>query len=264
MKTHVLAISLSLLGLGSAATILQDFDLATTGSTPPSGWDFVVDVNLPTYQTQETIVSTGTKAGNVSAATVRSSGDDRRPTGYLVNSGLQAFDARQNISVTFDFYLTEVNNRDAASFIMGDIAGGLNGNAGQLVGAWLVEGSFGKDVAAFDGTGTEVAAHQIAANTSVTSGNWITINMTWTPSSGTTGIFSINDPGFGSGWPKTFETTLDSTNVYFGFGTGAQASANGQSVYFDNINITGTAIPEPSVALISGLGLLMLLRRRKH
>ena len=223
----------------------------------------MTDVNSPTYQTQETVVSTGIKAGNVSAPTVRSTSGDRRPTGYLVNSGLQAFDARQNISVTFDFFLTEVRNRDAASFMMGDIAGGLNGNAGQLVGAWLVEGSFGKDVAAFDGTGTEVAAHQAPDNTDVISGTWTTINITWTPSSGTTGTFSINDPGFGTGWPKTFETTLDSTDVYFGFGTGAQASADGQSVYFDNISITGTVIPEPSVPLLGGLGLLMLLRRRK-
>ena len=53
--------------------------------------------------------------------------------------------------------------------------------------------------------------------------------------------------------------TFGSNVGYFAFGD--LDSING--VNYDNINITGTAIPEPSVALLSGLGIMMLLRRRK-
>ena len=34
-------------------------------------------------------------------------------------------------------------------------------------------------------------------------------------------------------------------------------------LYLDNIAISGTIVPEPSAALLGGLGLLALLRRRR-
>jgi hypothetical protein len=49
-------------------------------------------------------------------------------------------------------------------------------------------------------------------------------------------------------------------SVRFDFGTGQQE--NGGSGYKE-LDITGTAIPEPSAALLGGLGALALLRRRR-
>ena len=49
-------------------------------------------------------------------------------------------------------------------------------------------------------------------------------------------------------------------NVLFRF-----RSTSNEDFYLDDvvISVEGTAVPEPSVALISGLGLLCLLRRRR-
>ncbi len=39
--------------------------------------------------------------------------------------------------------------------------------------------------------------------------------------------------------------------------------ANAAQAYIDNVSVTTTPIPEPSAALMGGLGLLGLLRRRR-
>jgi len=63
------------------------------------------------------------------------------------------------------------------------------------------------------------------------------------------------------------------SNIAYAFGTGGDISDNGGDVNFEIINVTSgaglyddfsiTTIPEPSAALLGGLGLLALLRRRR-
>ena len=45
--------------------------------------------------------------------------------------------------------------------------------------------------------------------------------------------------------------------------TGTQGVINDQQVVFDDVSLVHTAIPEPSAALLGGLGMLCLLRRRR-
>jgi len=45
--------------------------------------------------------------------------------------------------------------------------------------------------------------------------------------------------------------------------TGRQGVVNDQQVVFDDVSLVHTAIPEPSAALLGGLGILCLLRRRR-
>ncbi len=58
---------------------------------------------------------------------------------------------------------------------------------------------------------------------------------------------------------------LTNTTVEFRFYTGDNSTASTREHRFDNIELTGdiTVIPEPASALLGGLGLLALLRRRR-
>lgn len=53
--------------------------------------------------------------------------------------------------------------------------------------------------------------------------------------------------------------------LYFGFAFGDNSTSGNKSGRLDNIIVNGTvsAVPEPGVALLSGFGLLALLRRRR-
>lgn len=61
-----------------------------------------------------------------------------------------------------------------------------------------------------------------------------------------------------SGFQGVTNDTLE-----FRFYIADQSSSNTRNFIFDNISITGTAIPEPAAALLGSLGLLALLRRRR-
>jgi len=95
---------------------------------------------------------------------------------------------------------------------------------------------------------------------------WRTVTFSWTPTSGTTGDFEYTMTNQRNGGTNTVSRTgltLDSNSVYFAFGTAPASGSIAPDSYFDNINITGTAIPEPSAALLGAIGFLALLRRRR-
>jgi len=60
-------------------------------------------------------------------------------------------------------------------------------------------------------------------------------------------------------------SNLSGRTVTFTFVDSAQGNNNNAAFYtfIDNVTLTGTAIPEPSAALLGGLGVLCLLRRRR-
>ncbi|RYD22077.1 MAG: hypothetical protein EOP88_09300 [Verrucomicrobiaceae bacterium] len=74
-----------------------------------------------------------------------------------------------------------------------------------------------------------------------------------------------NNPNFGVRILSAFESTANA-----GVGANAFVAANTGSTYasggnwrFDMVTVSGTVIPEPSAALLGGLGALALLRRRR-
>jgi hypothetical protein len=60
-------------------------------------------------------------------------------------------------------------------------------------------------------------------------------------------------------------TGLTNRTVTFTFVDSSQGNNKTESIYsyIDNVTLTGTVIPEPSAALIGGLGVLALFRRRR-
>ena len=174
------------------------------------------------------------------------------PTVYLVNSGT-AFDASKSISGTFDFYVAEDGNYSNINFVFGDVQNGLtNTSAGEFLNVFLEEKTFGARADLYAGDNSLLVDGSNNNNYEIVTNQWNTATFTWTPTSGTTGDFTFSwvrptnttEPGFSiTGY------TFDTANAYFGFGTGRSPAR------FDNISITGTLVPEPSVALVGLLGL---------
>jgi hypothetical protein len=87
------------------------------------------------------------------------------------------------------------------------------------------------------------------------------------------GVIDVTDAAVGAWTLRTWTYTIDQTTldaaaagswgaVEVGIGTVYNANTNEQ-VAFDDVSLVYTAIPEPGTALLGGLGMLALLRRRR-
>lgn len=257
-----------------AATITLDFESQTAGSsTVPVGWGYVHSgVGAPatngTYTTSAAGGgSTGTGLGGVLVGNNPTHGTNL-PYSFLVNSGSTAgFDVRQSITGSYDFLITNGAQYDTAGFLFGDIkAGTISGsNAGQFLSIQHANGGFGQaNAESRFVNGANVATYAPTGNAGFADNTWYRSSFTWTPTSGTTGDASYTALLWnGSAWVahSTFSITghtFSDPEAYIGV-----ADLYGTSTTFDNISVTGTLIPEPSAALLGGIGALMLLRRRK-
>lgn len=242
----------------NAATVTQNFEGSTLNSTTaPTGWSYVIVDADP----QAGYLTTAGNGGGLGGQVTGNNADNGNniPGAYLVNSGGGAFDARQAVSGTFDFRITDIGNYSNVAFMMGDIQTGITETtAGEYVSIKLMKNTFANRGGVIDGAGAQLATNttqSLAANT------WYSASFSWTPSSGTTGIFSYTANNITSTITSSY--TFDNPDVWFGFGA-AGYFGNDTSGTFDNISITGTElIPEPSAALLGGVGMLMLLRRRR-
>ena len=273
MKKITLATAVAVLTLTSAnAAVNLDFESGTPG------WTFETEAGAtgtPTYTTAAGTGATPTTSGlinssNNSAPAGFDSPDGLSvPGGYLLNSGGTALDATQSISGSFDYQFGTTNNYIGGTFLMGNItsADGLTGAAGQFVGAAMGRNTFGNRTFVIDGSGDRTGSTgAIDIRDALV---WRTVTFTWTPTSGTTGNFEYTMTNQRSGATNTVSRTglaLASNEVFFAFGSAPSSGDITSDSYFDNINITGTAVPEPGTfALLSGclaLTSIMLRRRR--
>jgi len=269
MKKITLATAVAVLTLTSAnAAVNLDFESGTPG------WTFETETGAtgtPTYTTAAGTGATPTTSGLVNSS---HNGTLSVPGGYLLNSGGTALDATQTITGTFDFQFQREagatnDNYLGGTFLMGNItsASGLTGDAGQFVGAAMGRNTFGNRTYVIDGAGDRTGSTGAIdiRDTLV----WRTVTFSWSPTSGTTGDFEYtmtNQRNGGTGTVSRTGLTLASNEVYFAFGSAAASGTITTDSYFDNINISGTAVPEPGTfALISGclaLTSIMLRRRR--
>ena len=244
-------------GVSTAASIVQNFEGSSAGSgTPPAGWSLVTEAGSPTYATSS--------AGAGSDGAGSSSGLGGRvfssafvvadhPGAYLVNSIHLA--VTTTITGSFDFLIVTEGSFDDAVFVIGDVANGITGSSnGELLSVKFYEGA---DQTLNDGTGADTRL-DAASISGLANDTWYRASFTWTPTSGTTGDFSITVNDFSSNL-YTLSTTgfaFDVANAQVGFG-----SVN-DTMIFDNVSIADS-IPEPSSVLLSVLGVGLLLRRRR-
>ena len=267
LNTTTLAIACAVGSIASAnaATVIsENFEnLTLGGTTPPAGWS-LVNYGSGTYTT--TVGHAGSNVGGGKGATLDNTGaagSGGTPGAYLVNSGMAAFDVNQSITGSFDVKLDVGGNYDSGAFMFGDIGDGVDGgSAGELLYTTFNRSNFGNErQQILDGLGTLISPE---ANVKFTDDNWFTTVFSWTPTTGRTGNFSITVKTASTGttlYSLTTSTafTFDSDEAYFAFGDDDAVNTT-----FDNINITGTAVPEPTTTALLGLGgLALILRRRK-
>lgn len=239
------------LAVGSAhsATITENFD-SSLGSTPPTGWTFA---GSGTYNT-----GTGETGNGGSIESSVSTG--RIPGAYIINSGSQAYDLRESITVNFDVKVSETGNYESAAVMFGNIAEGTTGTADELLSMSFGRNNFGNDDPEIvNGANTILTPGENQQK--VIFGTWHSGTYTWTPTSGTTGDLSFTLTGTQNGNVVMSVTgfTFGDEAGYFAFG-----DLDSDGVTYDNIEITGTVVPEPGSLALLGLGGLMMITRRRN
>ncbi len=84
---------------------------------------------------------------------------------------------------------------------------------------------------------------------------------------GSNALFALNSAASTVGYDFALSNLISDKTLSAGQSaifTWASEGGTGSRTRFDNIALTGTIIPEPSTALLGGLGALLLLRRRRH
>lgn len=251
----------SLLGGASAATILEDFEGSAAGSgSPPAGWSLVTVAGSPTYATSGAGEGSNGAGGSTGLAGQVSStdfvsGKTDLPGAYLVSATV--FDATVAFSGSFDFNVVSEGSFDDGIFLLGDIGGGITTtNPGELLSAKFYDPATGSSPNRLvDGNNTVVST---ITTDIITTDTWYRANFTWTPTSGTTGDFSltVNDFTADTGTLSVTGFTFDSATTQFGFG-----SVN-DTLRFDNVSIT--QIPEPSALALGLLGISAVALRRRR
>lgn len=256
------AFAVSISAASHAATITEDFESLSVGSTAtPAGWTYLnINGGANAY-----ITDTGNGGGVAAQITGDNATNGNTPPGsYLVNDGSNAFDVTQSITGSFDYLIppTQLGRAQGGVFIFGDIKTGIAGSTtGTYLGMQMMSDSFGNRGGVVTGDGSQVA--NFSGNQK--ENQWYNITFTWTPTSGTTGDFSATGSSTttSSNWTVAFNGyTFDDNEAYFGFGAG-DYFGNNTTVKYDNISITGTEVPEPGSMALLALGGLLLARRRR-
>jgi hypothetical protein len=235
----------------------ENFEGSTAGSsTPPSGWILRDTANTfdATYATSAAGAGSNGAGGSSGLAGRVSSidfpnGNADLSGGYLFNT--TSFDMSLALAGSFDFQAVGEGTFDDITFLIGAIADGLQeASTGEMLTVKIAE-SGGANISTGLGDNERIAQ----TSTVITDDTWYQATVEWTPTSGTTGDFSITVSDFSSDLYTLSVTgfTFDAAAAQIGFG-----SVN-DSILFDNVNITGTTvIPEPSSLALAVFGLLSL------
>ena len=166
--------------------------------------------------------------------------------GSLTLAGINSYSGTTSVSagtlfISGELGISNVSVSTNATIAAGDASGSLGGNLHFASGA-ILDVSFGI----------------------LTVGDTATLSFGGFDFTSLVG-FDVQSAAIGTYTLIDGDFTLDATNLaYYGIGN-AYTRLDGNKAYFDegSLTVTVAAIPEPSAALLGGLGLLVLLRRRR-
>ncbi len=246
MLMVIAAASVCAVTVQAQETITLNFEDQTLGSTnPPPNWSMVL-VHNPAdagYVVGEGAYGEG-KGGYVKGRT--SAAGDRNgwaAGAYIVNSGMEPFDASKPIIGSFDFYVEDVGNYCGGNFLFGNIADERNWEAGELLEFHFRRSTFATRAQILDGAEDNIYAP--GTNNEFVAGNtWYSGEFTWTPTNGLTGDVYIEwreGESTTVRWMAYEGFTFDNPEVWFGLGSGGRTGAAGDT-RFDNVSIEGFPI----------------------
>ena len=251
MKIITLSCAACLVGslLNAQIVVTENFEGSSAGSaTPPAGWSLVNKTGSPSYATSAAGLGSNGAGGSAGLAGRVSSTafvDTNLAGGYLVNH--TAFSLSSQVTGTFDFQIVHEDVYDDVTFMLGALADGYdktalgNGTPGEFLTVKLTEAaSEGVSNSISNGYGRDQTATNdrlgqlVTNNILLADDTWYRARVTWIPTSGTTGDFSITVSDFSTNLFTLTKTgfTFSSANGNIGFG-----SVN-DTVRFDNINFT--------------------------
>lgn len=236
---------------GGAINFTTGKTLTSNASSTPSIWsapiylrdtgDFAVSV-ADGSATNDLVIS-GNITGNSGTPTPRSltkSGD-----GTLVLGGTNNYTGVTTVSA-------------GTLFVSGSLGGGVSVATGATIGAGDLDGALIAGDLQF-GAGSFLdltnGLLSVAAGKTVSFGGFDFSNLIgFDVYSAAVGTYTLLNGGF----------TLDSTNLNH-FGAANQLDlGNGKSAYFEAGSLNVVVVPEPAAALLGGIGILALLRRRRN
>ena len=260
MRLTIYSILLALsIEVSHAATVAQNFDTLNIGeSAMATDWSYIKVSSDPA----NSYTTVSGRTGNAAQITGNNDVTALHPAGsYIVNGGSVAFDVKSTITGSFSYYINTAARASGGIFMLGNVATGITKtDAGQYIGMQMMTDSFGNRGGIIDGAGSTLASstgNQVGLD-------WYTIGFTWTPTSGRTGNFAVTGTGTSKSWTASHNGyTFDSDEAYLGLGAGDYYTTS-MTVKFDDVSITGTVIPEPTSVLLTCVGSLALLFRRKR
>jgi len=260
----LLALLFAASALNAQITLTENFEGSSAGSTtPPAGWSFVNKTGAPSYATSaagQGSNGSGTSSGLGGRVSSTTFVDTNLAGGYLVNN--TPFSLASPITGAFDFQLVSNSTFDDITFMLGNIADGYdktglgNGTPGEFLTVKLTEasaGTFSNSISNGYGRDQTVEGDRkgqlVTNNLTLSHNTWYRATVSWTPTTGTTGSFSIAISNFSS---NVFTLTLPnftfaSANGHIGFG-----SVN-DTIRFDNVSFSGLGMQMTTVPDVVGL-----------
>ena len=264
IQTFKFTLIFHLIALSSSAyagvTIMENFEDLTAGAhMAPSNW--TVHGGQYDYTTNGGCNSSGNNLGLGGTISTSTASSTDHPSSYLFSD--TSFSSKDNISGSYNLY-TQDSNLNDFTFSFGNISNGIGDSTGGN----------SMTVHVFSDTNNQVDPqfHLVDSNNTILSSGtltgsatnytWRKMDFVWVANGNGSGTFeiSLSDYAGTTNFSTSINYTFTNEDIQLGFGTTATNSTS----QFDNINVSSTAVPEPSSATLLGFFAFCLILRRSR
>lgn len=238
--------SLSFASLNAATVFSDDFESPNVSTT------YTIGNTSQQINTSKWVRSTNNAGGGFNGHLNGIVDEARVGESFADPTGSQAWAGRYTSNTGLTSAFQQIGTLAVGQTITISFSSVIDGyNSGSSIAAYLV---------VFDGSGTRNAVQNPETNTfavldrflGTATGSYATYSFSYT-----VGEAVIDNNGGTSGVSTIWNTNALSKDIAIRF-----AHRNGALV--DNVSVDITTVPEPAAALLGGLGLLVLLRRRRY